>query len=56
MKASLRNRLSSIMHKAWTLFRNGIVSFSLSLKLAWKIDKNQIPRKHRERLRQLLKP
>lgn len=55
MKASLRNRLKAIMYKAWTLFRNGVVSFSLSLKLAWQIDKNLVPRKQQELLRKLLK-
>lgn len=37
-----RARLSNIMRKAWTFYKNGIVSFSLSLKLAWQVDKGQI--------------
>ena len=35
-------RLSSIMKDAWRFFRNGIVSFSLSLKLSWKVAKGEI--------------
>jgi hypothetical protein len=33
----LRAKLRIIMHKAWGLFKQGIVSFSLSLKLSWSI-------------------
>lgn len=39
---SWRARLSSIMKDAWRFFRNGIVSFSLSLKLSWKVAKGEI--------------
>lgn len=39
--------LSSIMRAAWKLFRKGVASFGLALKLAWANAKlNQIVREH----------
>ena len=35
-------RLSEIMHRAWKLFKGGIVSFSLSMKISWKVAKGVI--------------
>lgn len=29
-----------LMKRAWKLFRDGLVSFSLSLKISWRIAKN----------------
>jgi hypothetical protein len=42
MAASKRTRLSNVMKNAWAFFKNGIVSFSISLKLAWSLDKGLI--------------
>ena len=39
---SWRARLSMIFKDAWSMFRNGVVSFSLSLKLSWQIFKGKI--------------
>lgn len=41
-KNAWRARLSSIMHNAWTFFKRGLLSFSLSLKIAWKLDKREV--------------
>ncbi|WP_165933383.1 hypothetical protein [Arundinibacter roseus] len=41
IKEQWRARLRIIMQKAWGLFRHGIVSFSLSLRLSWSIAKGQ---------------
>ena len=41
IRDQLRARLRIIMHKAWGLFRRGIVSFSMSLRLSWSIAKGQ---------------
>ena len=38
----LRTRLRLIMQRAWGLFKNGIVSFSMSLRLSWAIQKGQV--------------
>lgn len=29
-----------LMKRAWKLFRDGLISFSLSLKVSWQIAKN----------------
>ena len=36
-RIDFRRMLSFIMKKAWRLYRNGVVSFSKALKLAWRI-------------------
>ena len=39
--------LKNIMHEAWKLYRKGVASFSLALRLAWANAKlNQIVREH----------
>lgn len=38
----LRAKLRLIMQKAWGLFRHGIVSFSMSLRLSWGIQKGTV--------------
>lgn len=39
--------LKNIMHEAWKLYRKGVASFSLALRLAWSNAKlNQIVREH----------
>ncbi|MFB9296041.1 hypothetical protein [Persicitalea jodogahamensis] len=37
-----RSRLRIIMQKAWGLFRHGVVSFSMSLRLSWSISKGKV--------------
>jgi hypothetical protein len=37
-----RSRLRIIMQKAWGLFRHGVVSFSMSLRLSWDIQKGKV--------------
>lgn len=34
-------RLRAIMYTAWGLYRKGVVSMSLSLRIAWKLAKGQ---------------
>lgn len=34
--------LRAIMRRAWSLYRRGVQSLSLSLRLAWRIHKLQI--------------
>ncbi|MEA5257182.1 hypothetical protein VB264_05245 [Arcicella aquatica] len=31
-------RMASVMRFAWKLFRKGMVSFSLSLKISWQLE------------------
>ena len=38
----LRAKLRLIMQRAWGLFKQGIVSFSMSLRLSWGIHKGQV--------------
>jgi hypothetical protein len=38
----VRARLRLIMQRAWGLFRHGIVSFSMSLKLSWGIQQGKV--------------
>ena len=35
-------RMSSVMKMAWKLFRKGMVSFSLSLKISWQLELGKI--------------
>lgn len=43
MSAAARGRLRSIMHSAWSVFRGGrVVSFSMALRIAWRLDKGQV--------------
>jgi hypothetical protein len=37
-----RLRLSLIFKRAWKLFKNGFVSFSMSLKVSWNVNKGKI--------------
>lgn len=37
-----RSRLRVIMQKAWGLFRHGVVSFSMSLRLSWGIAQGKV--------------
>jgi hypothetical protein len=35
-------KMKVLMNRAWGLFRKGLVSFSLSLRLSWALEKGQI--------------
>lgn len=35
-------RMRGIMRMAWTLFKNGMISFSLSLKVSWQLSMGKI--------------
>ncbi|WP_373331398.1 hypothetical protein [Salmonirosea aquatica] len=37
-----RSRLRVVMQKAWGLFKHGIVSFSMSLRLSWGIAQGKV--------------
>ncbi|WP_165933462.1 hypothetical protein [Arundinibacter roseus] len=38
----IRSKLRLIMQRAWGLFRKGVVSFSMSLRLSWSIQKGKM--------------
>ncbi|WP_165933429.1 hypothetical protein [Arundinibacter roseus] len=38
----LRAKLRLIMQRAWGLFHRGVVSFSMSLRLSWGIQKGKV--------------
>ena len=35
-------RMSMLMKRAWSLFKRGMVSFSMSLKISWQLHKGNV--------------
>ncbi|GAB3936972.1 hypothetical protein [Larkinella terrae] len=42
MRKEWLTKLRSIMTTAWALFRRGIVTMSMSLKVAWRVVRGEI--------------
>ncbi len=42
MSKSQKTKMSLIMKKAWKLFKDGLISFSVSLRVSWQIAKGKV--------------
>lgn len=42
MKFAWRETLRSIMNTAWSLFRRGMLNLSVSLRVAWRLQRREI--------------